>query len=1279
MIKIIQSSSFSSSSSQNFQQSLQQQQQNGFHQQQNLQILPQQINQQPQNQIQQPQQYQQQYQQQYSTLDFDKMGEIEFIYKIPDTHVGGSVDKIPRIERLLDMSSSNQNTYKFFEHEILWSEGADNLFLEIMSNSGDNIQRSRARGVDPKEIIVTMDNTRMTVKNFGIPIPVAIHPKFNELIPEFLFGDLRSSSNYKEDRKDEVAGRNGHGGKLTNIFSTVFSVKVGDPFNKKEYSQTWRNNMGIKETPIITEYTGEPYVEVSYILDFKRFGYESYPPEVFPLVARHAVDLSFTCKIPVIVNGIKFDASDIYSYAKLVWGDKIEHSIVHHEYADGVEVINKKIGNSTVPVAKNPLHIPNVEIIIIDTPDNGFILSFANGKVTREGGVHVDTALKIISDKILAVVNDDKKEDKKGKKKEKAFILTPGDVKRHISAIICCRVVQPKYDSQVKNKLKSPKPKITIDDKILKPILKWDIIARLYAELEAKQFKALEKTDGKKKRHIDDIVKLTDANFAGKEKSHECTLILTEGKSAGSYATSFIGMIPDGRNYFGIYPMKGKPLNVMKAGPQQIADNDEIRDLKKTLGLREGIDYTNNLDFATLRYGRCLIAADSDDDGKHIVGLILLYFYCHYPSLLARGFVIFLRTPLIRIWKGNDRIKFYTEKDYLEWRDRNPNYENYKHKYYKGLATSTNQDVKEEAVNPKSVVFVYDDTASQYFHLVFDEGESDARKEWIAKYAPILGIEDYSSLPISQFINQEVIKHSLANIARCIPSLDGLKESQRKAIWGSYDEWGAKVGSNNAEECKVVDLASGVSKLTSYHYGPTSLMDAINMMALDFPGSNNLPYFTQDGQFGTRFENGDDVGAARYCYVRPQWWWNLIFKKDDHDKKEGILKFVVDEGKEREPELMLPIIPLFLVNGCNGIATGYSTYIPNYNPLDLCNWIKRRINNLLYPPLMPWYRGFIGNITIREKKPKAVTNGMINGGITILPSSNPNINIVPNNVYGGSTIIPIDVSASSSSNSNSDDILEPDEVNINSKTKYTVVTSGVFNVEGRITYVTELPIGRSINKYKQWLTKLRSEKVIKDFKDNSSSEKIFFTIENFPNPSVKNLKLEKSYGLSNFVLLDEYGKPKKYETVEKLLEEWYVFRYVYFEKRKAKMIDGFNKKINHLNDKMRFIRAVIDGWTQGMITGRTIVFMNKTKAIVHPQMDAMNLPHELLKSVSSSNYTEDEIIHLRDEINKIIYERDELAKKSPGDLWIADIDEFLAAYCRYYKVSNNNVSINIVQ
>jgi DNA topoisomerase-2 len=848
----------------------------------------------------------------------------DHIYEVPDTYIG-SDEKIPRNERVLEFSLVK----KFSSQMINIPEGVERIFLEILSNAGDNVQRSRESNVPIGKIDVKIEEQRVTIRNEGNSILLEIHSTENVYIPEMIFGTLLTSSNYHEERTG--AGRNGYGAKLCNIFSVDFFVIIVN--SGKKYFQKWTDNMRSRFEPILSSINEKDFVEISYILDFERFRMEKkYDLSAIFLFAKHVADTGFTCRVPVFFNGTPLPVRNIVEYSKLLYPN-IENYLVHYEWPSGISLKIAKIGKSKIQIPETETNlIPEVELAILDTPNEGSKIAFVNGIQTRDGGVHVDSAMKNVTDSILETFGNMNEKTSGDSKTNKKLSLSPSDVKRHLTIIISCRLRNPKFTSQQKTKLSSPKPKIHIDSKNLKQIEKWDILSRLNAEIEAKQFRILSKTDGKKRKHIS-VKDLEDANLAGTKDSEKCTLILVEGKSAMGYAARFISLISRGRDIYGIYPLRGKPLNTMKADFLSIVQNREICEIKDALGLREGVDYSNEDLRKTLRYGQIIIFADSDVDGKHIIGLILNIFFCRFPSLIAIGFIKFLRTRIVSVTKGNTKLSFFTNSEYEKWRESITDISKWKHKYYKGLGSSSNKEIKEEFdLKPRIVSCIYDNTTPSYMSLAFSDKQTNARKKWIASLPKYTNIEKIEMLPISYFLNFELVTHSIDNMKRCIPGFDGLKISQRKVIWASMG-W-KKLATSTV---KVSQLAAHVSEKTGYHHGEKSLCDAISHMAMKFVGVNNLPLLVADGQFGTRNMMGEDGADARYKWTKPEWWWEYVFSPfDNHPKNPPpYLVLTSDEGETHEPVTFLPIVPLHMINGVNGIGTGWSTFIPCFSPFSI--------------------------------------------------------------------------------------------------------------------------------------------------------------------------------------------------------------------------------------------------------------------------------------------------------------------------------------------------------
>ena len=204
------------------------------------------------------------------------------------------------------------------------------------------------------------------------------------------------------------------------------------------------------------------------------------------------------------------------------------------------------------------------------------------------------------------------------------------------------------------------------------------------------------------------IPKLTDANKAGGKFSKRCTLILTEGDSAKSMAIS--GLSEVGRDYYGVFPLRGKVVNVKDADVDKILKNAEISNLKKILGLKTGEDYSNKTESNwPLRYGSIMVMTDQDVDGSHIKGLLMNLFYTFWPSLLKINFITALITPIIKATKGKSTMTFYTLTEYDDWKKANKKGKGWHIKYYKGLGTSTSKEAKEYFKNMKKVQYTWEE------------------------------------------------------------------------------------------------------------------------------------------------------------------------------------------------------------------------------------------------------------------------------------------------------------------------------------------------------------------------------------------------------------------------------------------------------------------------------------------------------------------------------------------------------------------------------------------
>lgn len=511
--------------------------------------------------------------------------------------------------------------------------------------------------------------------------------------------------------------------------------------------------------------------------------------------------------------------------------------------------------------------------------------------------------------------------------------------------------------------------KYTLSDAFLKNISKSGIVDNIVRWVKFKEDEQMSKADtGKMARRLK-IPKLEDANLAGvKPHNKKCTLILTEGDSAKGLVLSGLSVV--GRDHFGVFPLRGKVLNVRDATNTQIMNNAEITNIKAILGLKHGKTYTSSDE---LRYGKLMLMTDQDHDGSHIKGLLINFIDSMFPSLLdIPGFLLEFITPIIRCKhkRAKREVSFFTIPEYEAWALENNTNSEWEPKYFKGLGTSDKADARKyfsDLPTHKKEFEVASAEERKLVDMAFNKKRASDRKDWLATYEPGIFIDhNVNKIKISDFVNRELMLYSMADNIRSIPCVvDGFKPGQRKVLYGAI-----KRGKNT--EVKVAQFANYVAGLTQYHHGEASVASIIINMAQDFVGSNNINLLVPSGQFGTRHEGGKSAASPRYLFTKLSKIARAIYHPDDDD----ILKYQIEENKPIEPEWFIPILPMVLVNGADGIGTGWSTTIPNYNPVDIVANLKRLMNGEEVVKMVPWFRGFKGTITPATESGKFISSGI---------------------------------------------------------------------------------------------------------------------------------------------------------------------------------------------------------------------------------------------------------------------------------------------------------------
>ena len=474
---------------------------------------------------------------------------------------------------------------------------------------------------------------------------------------------------------------------------------------------------------------------------------------------------------------------------------------------------------------------------------------------------------------------------------------------------------------------------------------KFGLIDHVNATAVSKLDAAAAKNDSKRTRVS--IPKLTDAIWAGGPKASACSLILCEGDSAKTMAIS--GLSADDRKTFGVFPLRGKLINV-RGNSAAGLKNAEIQSIKRVLGLEHKKQYTTT---AGLRYGRVIVMTDADLDGSHIKGLLLNFFDVEFPGLLAiPGFIAEFITPLVKATRGTQCVSFFSNQEYETWRaieDRS----GWNIKYYKGLGTSTSSDAKKYFKDiDRHIIQLEDDVdRPESLDLAFSKKRAHDRRDWIRAHDDS-GRGYDTGITISKFVHADLVNFSVADVRRSIPDVvDGLKPSQRKVLFAAFKR-------KLTSDIKVAQLAGYISEVAAYHHGEASLQSTIISLARDYVGSNNINFLVPSGQFGTRLGGGADHASARYIFTRLAQTTRAIFPERD----DAVLNYIEDDGQRVEPGRYVPIIPVVLVNGCTGIGTGFSTFIPGFDVRDVISAVRARIRGERVPDLTPSYRGFFGSV-----------------------------------------------------------------------------------------------------------------------------------------------------------------------------------------------------------------------------------------------------------------------------------------------------------------------------
>ena len=1048
---------------------------------------------------------------------YQKYTQLEHILARPDTYIG-SIQKEKTDEWVYDHKKNHM-----IKKKIEYSPGLYKIFDEIIVNAIDQST------VDPSidTIKINIQDNVISVFNNGEGIPIESHETEKVMIPELIFGHLLTSENYDDSVKRTTGGRNGYGAKLANIFSKWFEVEIVDPKNGKKYIQKWESSMKVCNKPNITKTTAKKgYVKITFEPDLDVFNLKKLPEQLFE---KRAYD---TCactnsRVKVYYNDVQLQVKTFEQYCDLYLGDKKDNPRIYHKNDRWEMCISQSDGFQQV--------------------------SFVNGISTTQGGQHVDQVLRNITSKLIEL--------------HKKTEIKPQYIKEHVFLFVKATLENPTFSSQTKTECTSKwstfGSKLDFDDAIIKKISKIGIMQDAIALAKHKELRDLAKLTDKKSTNIK-VAKLDDANKAGGLESDKCTLILTEGDSAKTFAISGLSVI--GRNYYGVFPLKGKLLNTREATPKQLQGNEEICNLIKIIGLQYGKKYK---DLRELRYGKIMVLTDADVDGYHIKGLLINFIHSYWPELITKDFIVSLRTPIVKATNKKEVKSFYHLNEFNAWKE-SIGKTKWDIKYYKGLGTSTATEAKEyfkkETFDKNTIKYFNEKHTNDSILLAFKKEKADERKQWIQKSLTTKEIlDEKTDVSYSDFINKELVWFSIADNIRSIPNImDGMKPSQRKVIFACRKR--------KNTEIKVSQLSGYVSTETAYHHGEQSLMSTIITLAQNFVGTGNYNLLEPIGQFGTRLMGGKDAASPRYIFTKLSENGLDVFNKYD----DPILDYQKEDNQDIEPIYYIPNIPLILTNGATGIGTGYSTDIPCYNPDCIKKNIKLWIKGKKMEKMTPWYHGFKGII------------------------------------------------------------IQKDE--------HTYETRGIYSMKDKHLHITELPIGRWTQDYKEFL-----DDKFSNYENHSTDTDVHFIIKNYNGSDpLKELKLTSTIKTSNMYLFDENNTLQKYKSELDIIDNFCKVKMVWYQKRKDFLLEKWNNDLSHYSEQHKFIEAVMN---------EEIVVFRRKKEELKKELETKEFSNpESLLQISLNSFTYEKLEQLKKQIVDQKAEIDKLEATTTERLFLDDIE-----------------------
>lgn len=1097
-------------------------------------------------------------------------------------------------------TENNEQIYK--KEKLQYCPGLLKLIDEPIMNAIDQIKKGHTRNINIEIGKYNDKNKTVMIKieNDGDSINIGNWKGTNTPIPQKLFSEALTGSNFKETT--DTSGQNGVGVKLVSLFSLKFILVIIK--NKKRYEQHFTKNNTNKTIPSITNTNEKNIVSITF----------------YPELSR--LDDSINDWNDIIENTKKIIAYKVHTLKALSRTTNITYN--NEQISDisfetlsfntwkAIQTKTRKNNNIFTEDKFHYIQKSNYSLFIALSTVSDQI-SFVNKIMTTDGGTHISYIVRQIASEING--------------------LTTTNLKSKLFIGITIDISSPKFESQAKTKL------ATGNDLKFLTLSASDRNA-ICTKLNLKQLldtKTKERINNEYKS-LKDCTKLIDAEKAGKPGEFN-TLFICEGDSASSLAKTGMTCKNIGHKNYGCLPLMGKISNVRNTNCKyvkalkSIGSNDEkekkesekqiaknvITQIFRALGMQLGKTIT---DINQLRYQRIIMLKDADSDGANILVLVYSLFETYLTELLKiKGFFCEFITPMIKVVvsksffdkyrpkiigtivsKENDIIlPFYNKTDYNEFMNEYKTFlpKNVHVEFVKGLAGHQSFEIKEyfRHFEDNVIPIIYDNETHEQLNRALNRKKDSAasRREWIAEFDNTKTLSRKSGVPInmSEFLNNDNLEYMLDSCIRAIPSnIDGLKPVHRKILFGLRKQ------ANPYKFMKVFQVAGLIANVANYHHGDSSLNEAIIKMTQTFPGSNNIALLTGKGFFGSRYLNGDDAGKPRYIDVCLSKITDIIYPSIDDD----LLEYKEEDNQIVEPKYYIPIIPVILLNGSTGVASGWMTEIPMHSIESLITSIRNKLSNKkidLKIHINDWKGTISINDTINNKFKKSIS---YRGVVKKLSSRKFQVIDIPTDI----TLTKFD------------EMLKSSEI-----------------------------VESIRNHNEKELDNIDIEVILsEEFINNLGKE---FTEEMF----ISKFKLVKTLPYDNGRnAFDRNETLKQYISEEEMFDEWYELRCKLYEKRLVKLITIYEIKLKKLCNIIKFINEVV-------ITKKLKISKMKIDEIneylTKKEYDKIDDSYSYLLQTSFLKCTKENIKKLENEQQETKKELERLKTLTVKDIWQEDL------------------------